>query len=1452
MYRLARALLSLAILTSTLSIAALPRGPAQAAQATQLGAGEINTAGVARDKLSTALRTALDIAGPADRLRVIVRLKSVALPLTTNERKREATASVVTHLQADALTQQRAALDFLAQPAVAAQSGEVRSLWVINALALTAATPAVISALAARDDVEVVVEDRWRQWITPPNRAGTFKISSPPTFTQDGLTGVYSVPPASGDTTWGIKRIRADQVWRGLGITGSGVVVANMDTGVDWNHPSLYANYRGRGNGPAADHAHNWLDTTNEGSLYPTDGTGHGTHTMGTLAGANGIGVAPGAKWMAVKALNSDGFGYDTWIHEAFQFILAPGGRPDLAPDVLNNSWGSDDGFDTSFRDDVRAVQRAGIFTVFSNGNAGPLIATVGSPASFPESIGVGATTSDDGLAFFSSLGPSPFGQITKPDLSAPGVGVISAFPGAAYAALNGTSMASPHVAGTAALLLSARPALTPIDVLSILTQTATPLSSTLPNNFTGWGRVDAYAAVLQIIDTGVIDGYVRDGATPVPNAEVIASNSSGLVSRALTDGNGYYAMQPAPGVYSVAVTAFGYTSAAVPPRIVVVNSNTRVDLGISALPSGILRGTVRDAASGAFVTATVRALNTPRSVLSNLTCVPCRYSLDLPAGDYIIEARATGYAVQTQTASVANGGLATLDFSLNATQRIAFVDTGAWYHRSAAQYYRDAFESLRLAVDEYSVKDALSGGPPITTLLSYDAVVWSAPLDAPTFVRSSIAISEYLATGRSLILTGQNIAYHDGGGSGFDPYLGARVNARYLANDSDTRMVFGQEGGPLEGITLTLTGGDSANNQNAPDMIAPANDDLGDTIASYRVVSDTQTGAVTLTGVCSRNRAALYGFGIESINGVQQRADVISRTLAALAAPRPLLGLEVLPRNILATDAAIGRAGSKLTHAIRVRNTGAGGITQTFSLALGASAWPTQLSSRSVTLAPCASALITATVNIPATAQRGEHDRVDLTVQAVNAPSLNQLLPLRTKTPESILLVDDDRWFEKEAAFQDALVASGQTADRWNTGNMAGTPVSPALAFLSQYPIVIWFNAYDWYDPITPEEEQVLAQYLAGGGRVFMTSQAALAYTGRSTLMRQYFGVDGIDFTDVTSSVIGMNDTVLGDAIPGGSMLPFPYTWNLSSAVLPTRQAEVLLRGESLQPFALIRDGSVWRTAFMPLAFETLPEQSRTQLMKQLTGWLSPAGASKLRASTDTPAAGERITLNLTARMDGIALPEGETLTIEWFAPTGLSLQTPPLSETVPVSGGVVIEREGFLRVDDQVAPGTILPVTVRLRLNKSGFVVERQQRMRIGAPKVRVTQQHTPGQPRWGERITMTVQIAETGGRATSGWVISNVVPSGVTLDVESVSVTGADWQTHGNVLTLSSETGAAQISATFAMTLPLFSGNSPSAYQMAVLVNDGSGEIQPFQRWVTPFTSNIILTMVSRPSN
>ena len=169
-----------------------------------------------------------------------------------------------------------------------------------------------------------------------------------------------------------------------LNITGTGVVVANLDTGVDWQHPALQANYRGNNPKGLPNHHFSWFDATPDGAQYPYDGYGHGTHTMGTLAGSDGIGVAPGAQWIAARIFDSTGSAYDSWIHAGFQWILAPGGDATQAPDVLNNSWGNDDGSNVEFQPDVQLLNAAGIDTFFSNGNAGPEAYSVGSPASFP------------------------------------------------------------------------------------------------------------------------------------------------------------------------------------------------------------------------------------------------------------------------------------------------------------------------------------------------------------------------------------------------------------------------------------------------------------------------------------------------------------------------------------------------------------------------------------------------------------------------------------------------------------------------------------------------------------------------------------------------------------------------------------------------------------------------------------------------------------------------------------------------------------------------------------------------------------------------------------------------------------------------------------------------------------------------------------------------------------
>jgi hypothetical protein len=314
---------------------------------------------------------------------------------------------------------------------------------------------------------------------------------------------------------WNLTMIGADRVWNELGVTGKGVVVGQSDSGAQWDHPELRDSYRGRD----GYHTYNWLDPW-ENSPAPVDSVGHGTHTLGTVVG-NHTGVAPEATWIACANLKRN-LGNPTFYLDCLQFMLAPHpaggdpfseGRPELGAMVLNNSWGCPDleGCDPdALRDAVIALRAAGVFVVSSAGNDGPNCSTITDPiALYPEVVTVGAVDEFGNQVNFSSLGPvtaDGSGRI-KPDLVAPGVQVLSAFPGNTYKRIDGTSMAGPHVAGVVALMWSANPDLVgDIDrTEQILQDTAAPYQGMLPDcpgasdrpsTAVGYGLVDAYQAV--------------------------------------------------------------------------------------------------------------------------------------------------------------------------------------------------------------------------------------------------------------------------------------------------------------------------------------------------------------------------------------------------------------------------------------------------------------------------------------------------------------------------------------------------------------------------------------------------------------------------------------------------------------------------------------------------------------------------------------------------------------------------------------------------------------------------------------------------------------------------------------------------------------------------------------------------------------------------------------------
>ena len=245
----------------------------------------------------------------------------------------------------------------------------------------------------------------------------------------------------------GITYTHAPDVWA-LGYTGQGIVVAGADTGYMWNHTALINKYRGW-NGTTASHDYNWHDSihSNNGfntcganSIQPCDDAGHGSHTMGTAVGDDGlgnqIGMAPGAKWIGCRNMDN-GDGTPARYIECMEFFLAPypvsgttaQGDPSKAPDITTNSWGcpASEGClgSTELKAAVEAQRAAGIMTVVAAGNAGSGCSTVNDqPAIFDAVYSIGALdTGTDNIASFSSRGPVTLdgSNRLKPDLCAPG-----------------------------------------------------------------------------------------------------------------------------------------------------------------------------------------------------------------------------------------------------------------------------------------------------------------------------------------------------------------------------------------------------------------------------------------------------------------------------------------------------------------------------------------------------------------------------------------------------------------------------------------------------------------------------------------------------------------------------------------------------------------------------------------------------------------------------------------------------------------------------------------------------------------------------------------------------------------------------------------------------------------------------------------------------------------------
>lgn len=418
-----------------------------------------------------------------------------------------------------------------------------RSFYLVNALSLEV-NHELLDLIKKRDDVLTVIYDQPQPMLELDNPR------------QDLI-----LPTSRGaEPTWGILNMGVDKLWE-KGFKGQGVVIGGQDTGYSWDLDQLKGHYRGSKEDGTVDHNYSWHDAVHQASPLnsndqnpcgfnldtPCDDHGHGTHTMGTMTGTDTIytfGLAPMAQWIGCRNMDR-GWGAPSTYIECFEWFLAPtdlegnNPNPDLAPDVINNSWGcpEEEGCNQEnwplMELAVKNLKAAGTVVVVSAGNDGPSCGSISNPAAiFEASFTIGAYSANNVIAGFSSRGSVSADSSfrAKPNVAAPGVGVLSIDNTGKYAQFSGTSMAGPHAAGLVALIISARPDLRgEVDLIEdIIEQSAIPVNATqtcfdlvadgIPNAQFGFGRVNAENALNAALSTQIDEDSADLEASFFPN----------------------------------------------------------------------------------------------------------------------------------------------------------------------------------------------------------------------------------------------------------------------------------------------------------------------------------------------------------------------------------------------------------------------------------------------------------------------------------------------------------------------------------------------------------------------------------------------------------------------------------------------------------------------------------------------------------------------------------------------------------------------------------------------------------------------------------------------------------------------------------------------------------------------------------------------------------------------
>lgn len=640
---------------------------------------------------------AKDLANRSDSeyYKVIVRLADRADVVSLNAQlKREGATLALRHqhvveaLQTVAQDSQPRLTDYLQKQVLNGEVRDFRTFWIENIIGVEA-TVREIKEIARRPEVELVYIDYIIETIAPVE-SHKVRTAEPPKEGQ----AVRAIEP-------GIAAIKAPEAWA-LGYTGLGRVIANMDTGVDGNHEALASRWRGLTE-PASEC---WFDPVTS-TTFPFDSGSHGTHTMGTIAGytaANEIGVAKDATWISAGVI--DRVDIPTTMTDAvaaFEWFADPDGDPgtvDDVPDGVGNSWGISPIYhgsyitgpcDVTFWTAIDNCEAAGCAVIFSAGNEGPTAASHRTPGDRADSpynaFAVGSVDANGSFPYpisdFSSRGPGCNDEI-KPEVVAPGSDIRSSVPGSSYSNMSGTSMASPHVTGSVAVLRQVDPNLDVDTIKDILLTTAVDLGTTGEDNTFGMGIIDLEQAVIYASQGfGTVQGNVSDSGTSAPIPARVEELSSGRIVYA-NEVTGDYSMSAAGDQsYTFEATYFGY----LPEQQVAyvpVDGTVTVDFALDPAPSGILEGTVTNLTGAPIAGAQISVVGTPLTPETTNASGFYQFTT-IPGGStYPIQVAAIGYGDESASIFVPVGDTVVQDFSLTPAEAFEisdgnYIGSGEW-----------------------------------------------------------------------------------------------------------------------------------------------------------------------------------------------------------------------------------------------------------------------------------------------------------------------------------------------------------------------------------------------------------------------------------------------------------------------------------------------------------------------------------------------------------------------------------------------------------------------------------------------------------------------------------------------------------------------------------------------------------------------------------------------------